>query len=55
MAGSSILVVVNLLRLERLPDPVPALIPEQRSGTKVERTHNGTGISAMAGPAAERS
>ncbi|WP_234706624.1 hypothetical protein [Ensifer aridi] len=55
MAGSSILVVVNSLRLERLPDPVPALIPKQRSGTKVERTHNGTGISAMAGPAVERS
>ncbi|YCI06311.1 hypothetical protein M1D34_30340 (plasmid) [Ensifer sp. D2-11] len=32
MAGSSILVVVNSLRLERLPDPVPAPIPEQRSG-----------------------
>jgi Cu2+-exporting ATPase len=55
MAGSSILVVVNSLRLERLPDPVPALIPEQRSGTKAERTHNGAGISAMAGPAVERS
>jgi P-type Cu2+ transporter len=55
MAGSSILVVVNSLRLERLPDPVPALIPEQRSGTKAERTHNGAGISAMADPAVERS
>jgi Cu2+-exporting ATPase len=55
MAGSSILVVVNSLRLERLPDPVPALVPEQRSGAKAERIHNGTGISAMAGPAVERS
>jgi Cu2+-exporting ATPase len=55
MAGSSILVVVNSLRLERLPDPVPALMPAQRSDIKVERTHTGTGISAMAGPAVERS
>ncbi len=51
MAGSSILVVVNSLRLERLPDPVPALMPAQRSDINVERTHNVSGISAMAGPA----
>lgn len=55
MAGSSILVVVNSLRLERLPDPVPALMPAQRSDIKVERTYDGPGISAMAGPAVERS
>jgi P-type Cu2+ transporter len=55
MAGSSILVVVNSLRLERLPDPVPSLIPEQRSGAEAERARHGVGVSAMADPAIERS
>jgi P-type Cu2+ transporter len=55
MAGSSILVVVNSLRLERLPGPVPTLIPEQRSGAEAESARHGVGISAMAGPAIERS
>jgi P-type Cu2+ transporter len=55
MAGSSILVVLNSLRLERLPDPVPSLIPKQRSGAEAERTRHAAGISAMASPAVERS
>ena len=50
MAGSSILVVVNSLRLEQLPDPVPA----PRSGAGTERARRDAGISAMAGPAVER-
>ena len=37
MAGSSILVVVNSLRLERLPDPVPSPIAQQRSGAEAEQ------------------
>ena len=55
MAGSSILVVVNSLRLERLPDPVPSPIPEQpirrRAG---ERCRHGVGVPVMAGSAIER-
>lgn len=37
MAGSSILVVVNSLRLERLPDPVSLPTPGQRLAIDVER------------------
>ncbi|TJW94163.1 MAG: hypothetical protein E5X43_14410, partial [Mesorhizobium sp.] len=55
MAGSSILVVVNSLRLEQLPDPVPALIPEQRSGAEVKRARHTVGASVMAGSAVGRS
>ncbi|WP_292668582.1 heavy metal translocating P-type ATPase [Mesorhizobium sp.] len=56
MAGSSILVVLNSLRLERLPDHVPAPIPEQqRSGAEAERARHDAGISAMAGLEIERS
>jgi Cu2+-exporting ATPase len=47
MAGSSILVVLNSLRLERLPDPVPSLIPEQRSGTEAESAGHGVGVSEL--------
>ena len=49
MAGSSILVVVNSLRLERLPDPVPSPIPEQRSGAGRSSARHGAGVSVMAG------
>ena len=55
MAGSSILVVVNSLRLERLPDPVPSLIPEQRSGAEAESARHGVGVSMLVGPEIERS
>jgi P-type Cu2+ transporter len=36
MAGSSILVVVNSLRLERLPDPVPSSIPWRPSSAEAD-------------------
>ncbi|TIO33163.1 MAG: heavy metal translocating P-type ATPase [Mesorhizobium sp.] len=55
MAGSSILVVVNSLRLERLPDPVPSLIPEQRSGAEAESARRDVGVSMLVGPGIERS
>jgi Cu2+-exporting ATPase len=41
MAGSSILVVLNSLRLERLPDPVPT-------------ARGGVGLPVALGPAIER-
>jgi Cu2+-exporting ATPase len=34
MAGSSILVVLNSLRLERLPDPVPSAAPDQSAAVE---------------------
>jgi Cu2+-exporting ATPase len=40
MAGSSILVVVNSLRLERLPDPVPPPIPRRRSSVEADSAAN---------------
>ncbi len=55
MAGSSILVVMNSLRLERLPDPVPSLIPEQRSGAEAESARQGAGVSVLAGLEIQRS
>jgi P-type Cu2+ transporter len=36
MAGSSIVVVLNSLRLERLPDPVRSPLPEQCSAAAAE-------------------
>jgi Cu2+-exporting ATPase len=53
MAGSSILVVLNSLRLERLPDPVSAPIAELPSGVETART--GIGAPVALGPAIERS
>ncbi len=50
MAGSSILVVVNSLRLERLPDPVRSQIPEQRSGAEAQSARHGVGVSMLVGP-----
>jgi Cu2+-exporting ATPase len=55
MAGSSILVVMNSLRLERLPDPVPSPIAQQQSGAEADSARHGAGTSVMAGPAIERS
>jgi P-type Cu2+ transporter len=37
MAGSSVFVVLNSLRLERLPDPAPSRVPERPSGTATVR------------------
>jgi len=38
MAGSSVFVVLNSLRLERLPDPAPSRVPERPSGTTTVRS-----------------
>ena len=52
MAGSSILVVLNSLRLERLPDPVSAPILERPSGAETDRA--GIGVPVALAPAIER-
>ena len=52
MAGSSILVVANSLRLQRLPDPVSSPIPERPSD--VENTRGGIGVPVVLGAAIER-
>ena len=51
MAGSSILVVVNSLRLSRLPDPFQSLL--QRSSAGPESARRDAGAPAMLGPAIE--
>jgi Cu2+-exporting ATPase len=51
MAGSSILVVVNSLRLERLPDPDRSPLPGR--GPSVETESACPGVPIMAGPAIE--
>ena len=53
MAGSSILVVMNSLRLERLPDPVPPT-PEQPSGVAAGTAGLGVGALMMGAAAIER-
>jgi P-type Cu2+ transporter len=53
MAGSSILVVLNSLRLERLPDPVSAPILERPSGG-AETARAGIGVPVALAPAIER-
>lgn len=52
MAGSSILVVVNSLRLERMPDPVSSQIPRRPSGAETDRA--GIGVPVALGAATER-
>jgi P-type Cu2+ transporter len=52
MAGSSILVVLNSLRLERLPDPVSSAAVEQPAGPDGARSKIGFPVSL--GPAIER-
>jgi P-type Cu2+ transporter len=51
MAGSSILVVLNSLRLERLRDPTPSQVLERPSGTATAR---GLGVSILSGAATDR-
>jgi Cu2+-exporting ATPase len=53
MAGSSILVVMNSLRLERLPDPVPPG-GAQQTGTVADEARLGVGALMMGGAVAER-
>ena len=55
MASSSLLLVVNSLRLSRLPDPVPAARPTPPSSVEPSGVHRGLGVPVMAGPATERS
>jgi P-type Cu2+ transporter len=52
MAGSSILVVLNSLRLERLPDPVSSRVAERPADAESGR--KGIGFPAGLGPAIER-
>jgi Cu2+-exporting ATPase len=54
MASSSLLLVVNSLRLSRLPDPAPLAIPERPPSTEPGSVRRGLGVPAMAGPAIER-
>jgi Cu2+-exporting ATPase len=44
MAGSSVLVVLNSLRLERMPDPVRTPVPGRRSSTETENARHGLGV-----------
>jgi Cu2+-exporting ATPase len=52
MAGSSILVVLNSLRLERLPDPISLPLPQRLSGA--ESARSGIGFPVTLGPVIER-
>ena len=52
MAGSSILVVLNSLRLERLPDPVSSQLAEQPAGA--EGARHEIAFPGALGPAIER-
>jgi len=51
MASSSLLLVVNSLRLSRLPDPVPAASP---APPRIEPSRVDRGVGVIAGPATER-
>ena len=53
MASSSILVVLNSLRLEQLPDPAPSAVPGRADGA-AEGAGHGLGVTMMTGPAIER-
>jgi len=52
MAASSILVVLNSLRLERLPDPISLPLPERLSGA--ESARSGISFPVTLGPVIER-
>jgi Cu2+-exporting ATPase len=54
MAGSSILVVVNSLRLERLADPAPSAVLGRAPDAAEEGPRHGLGVRMMTGPAIER-
>jgi Cu2+-exporting ATPase len=53
MASSSLLLVVNSLRLSRLPDPAPA-IPRRPPSVDPESVRRGLSVPVMAGPVIER-
>jgi Cu2+-exporting ATPase len=50
MAGSSIIVVVNSLRLERLPDPVPSAASDQSAAESAPAMHKSS-LPVIAGQA----
>jgi len=54
MASSSLLLVVNSLRLSRLPDPAPSAIPGRPPIAEPDSVRRGLGVPVMAGPAIER-
>ena len=54
MASSSLLLVVNSLRLSRLPDPAPLGIPERPPSLEPDSVRRGLGVPVMAGSAIER-
>ena len=54
MASSSLLLVVNSLRLSRLPDPIPGAILEPPPSAEPDSVHRGLGVPVMTGPAIER-
>ena len=54
MASSSLLLVVNSLRLSRLPDPAPLGIPARPPSAEPESVRGALGVPVMAGPAIER-
>jgi cation transport ATPase len=53
MASSSLLLVVNSLRLSRLPDPAPA-IPGRPPSAEPDSVRRALSVSVMAGPVIER-
>jgi Cu2+-exporting ATPase len=54
MASSSLLLVVNSLRLSRLPDPAPSAIPGRPPSAEPESVRRALSVPVMAGPAIER-
>jgi Cu2+-exporting ATPase len=54
MAGSSILVVVNSLRLERLPDPVRSQIWARATSAEAESARQSVDVPGMVAPAMKR-
>ena len=54
MASSSLLLVVNSLRLSRLPDPVPLGITARPPSADPESVRGALSVPVMAGPAVER-
>jgi Cu2+-exporting ATPase len=54
MASSSLLLVVNSLRLSRLPDPAPASAPQRQPGTELDVLRSGADIPDIVGLEPER-
>ncbi|HEU4475126.1 MAG TPA: cation-translocating P-type ATPase, partial [Methyloceanibacter sp.] len=55
MASSSLLLVINSLRLSRLPDPALSVIHGRPPSAEPDSVRRGLGVPVMAGPAIERS